>query len=141
MNDALVILPKPQKSLAKAAEPIVVPDAIAAAGPEAVDRLIEFFTAQIRNRNTREAACSQFFDWMYENGVNDCRLVQPVHVAVGLRPCCARNSRFQPSNNGLPLCACSWTGSSRAAFCARTRRQACAAPNTACTGERPLSSM
>ena len=84
MNDALVILPKTQMSVAKAAGAIVVPDAIATAGPGAVNRLIEFFTAQIRNRNTREAygrACSQFFDWMYENGVNDCRLVQPIHVA------------------------------------------------------------
>ena len=84
MNDALVILPKTQMSVAKAAGAIVVPDAIAAAGPGAVNRLIEFFTAQIRNRNTREAygrACSQFFDWMYENGVNYCRLVQPIHVA------------------------------------------------------------
>ncbi|MGA9764538.1 MAG: tyrosine-type recombinase/integrase [Rhodomicrobium sp.] len=84
MSDALVILPKGRKSVGSATESLIIPEAIAAAGPEAVNRLIEFFTAHIRNRNTREAygrACSQFFDWMAENGLADCRLFQPVHVA------------------------------------------------------------
>jgi len=41
-----------------------VPDLVAAAGPRATDAYIEFFTATIRNRNTRLAyarACYQFF--------------------------------------------------------------------------------
>ena len=91
MNDALVILPKSVKSLAKATEPIVVPEAIAAAGPEAVNRLIEFFTAKFINRHRREAfgrAFSRFFDWMHENGINDCRLVEPVHVAGWVEAIC-----------------------------------------------------
>jgi hypothetical protein len=40
------------------------PDLVAAAGPRATDAYIEFFTATIRNRNTRLAyarACYQFF--------------------------------------------------------------------------------
>src|SRR5664279_6296076 len=84
MKTALVILPKTGTPVEVKPAQIVVPIAIAVGGPEAVNRLLEFFTAQIRNPKTREAygrACSQFFDWMYENGVNDCRLVLPVHVA------------------------------------------------------------
>ncbi len=84
MNDALVILPKARSSVGSTADSLMIPEAISAAGPDAVDRVIEFFTAQIRNRNTREAygrACSQFFAWMHENGLNDCRLFKPVHVA------------------------------------------------------------
>ena len=80
VSNALVISPKSDHAIAKASDSILVPDAIAVAGPEAVNRLIEFFTAQIRNPNTREAygrACMQFFAWMAENRVNDCRLVQP----------------------------------------------------------------
>ena len=144
MNDALVILPKTQKSLAKAAAPIVVPDAIAAAGPEAVNRLIEFFTAQIRNRNTREAygrACSQFFDWMYENGVNDCRLVQPVHVAGWVETMLREEFEVPTVKQRLAAVRVLFDWLVTGGILPRTRRQACAVPNTACTGERPLSSM
>jgi hypothetical protein len=41
-------------------------------GPRATDAYIEFFTATIRNRNTRVAyarACYQFFHWCQENGL------------------------------------------------------------------------
>ena len=84
MSNPLVISLKSEQNIAKPSDSILVPDAIAVAGPEAINRLIEFFTAQIRNPNTREAYCRasmQFFAWMAENRVNDCRLVQPVHVA------------------------------------------------------------
>jgi hypothetical protein len=43
-----------------------VPELVAAAGSRATDAYIEFFTATIRNRNTRLAyarACYQFFHW------------------------------------------------------------------------------
>src|SRR5271168_2247519 len=43
-----------------------LPAAIAAAGAHTSERFIEFFTANIRNRNTRMAyafAVRQFFDW------------------------------------------------------------------------------
>jgi hypothetical protein len=69
-----------------------VSDLVAAAGPRATDAYIEFFTATIRNRNTRLAAsdrtrpgrrlslsradalayaraCYQFFHWCQENGL------------------------------------------------------------------------
>jgi len=44
----------------------MLPAAIAARGERAGRRFIEFFTATIRNRNTRMAyarAVKQFFDW------------------------------------------------------------------------------
>jgi hypothetical protein len=41
-----------------------IPELIAAAGPEVTETYVDFFTATIRNRNTRAAyarACWQFF--------------------------------------------------------------------------------
>src|ERR1700752_3078679 len=61
-----------------------VPDLVAAAGPRATDAYIEFFTATIRNRNTRLAyarACYQFFHWCQENGLT-LETVRPFHVAA-----------------------------------------------------------
>src|ERR1700757_4228883 len=61
-----------------------VPDMVAAAGPQATDAYIEFFTATIRNRNTRLAyarACYQFFHWCQENGLT-LETVRPFHVAA-----------------------------------------------------------
>ena len=61
-----------------------VPDLVAAAGPRATDAYIEFFTATIRNRNTRLAyarACYQFFHWARENGLT-LDTVRPFHVAA-----------------------------------------------------------
>ena len=53
-------------------------------GPRATDAYIEFFTATIRNRNTRLAyarACYQFFHWCQENGLA-LDTVRPFHVAA-----------------------------------------------------------
>src|SRR6201987_1646216 len=61
-----------------------VPDLVAAAGPRATEAYIEFFTATIRNRNTRLAyarACYQFFHWARENGLT-LDTVRPFHVAA-----------------------------------------------------------
>jgi len=63
----------------------VVPAIIEEAGPEAFRRFLEFFTAQIRNRNTREAyarAVSQFFGWLHEHGIVRLADIQPVHIAA-----------------------------------------------------------
>ena len=60
-----VVVPPSRASLAAYGE-IVLPRLIAAAGDHAARRFIEFFTATIRNRNTRLAyarAVTQFFDW------------------------------------------------------------------------------
>src|SRR3974390_1014707 len=51
--------------------PHLVPPLIVAAGDQAAWRYIDFFTANIRNPNTRRAyarACSTFFDWCGERG-------------------------------------------------------------------------
>src|SRR5690242_21902065 len=62
-----------------------VPAAVAAAGAPARKRFIEFFTANIRNRNTRLAyarAVSDFFAWCGQAGLPTLDSVQPVHVAA-----------------------------------------------------------
>jgi site-specific recombinase XerD len=54
------------------------------AGEDAAQRVIEFFTAEIRNENTREAyarAARQFFDWAEKRGLT-LETVEPVHVAA-----------------------------------------------------------
>jgi site-specific recombinase XerD len=61
-----------------------VPAVIAARGPHAGRRFIEFFTANIRNPNTRKAyyrATSEFFNWSDKArlGLLD---IEPVHVAA-----------------------------------------------------------
>jgi site-specific recombinase XerD len=63
----------------------LIPAQVAAAGPEASKRFIEFFTANIRNRNTRQAyarAVSDFFRWCEARGLNKLGSLEPVHVAA-----------------------------------------------------------
>jgi site-specific recombinase XerD len=53
--------------------------------PHAARRTLEFFTANIRNPNTRAAyarAARRFASWCAEQGLNDLEAVQPVHVAT-----------------------------------------------------------
>jgi site-specific recombinase XerD len=60
------------------------PALIAAAGVHAQERFIEFFTANIRNRNTRRAyaqAVREFLDWCEAHRVPSITAVQPIHVA------------------------------------------------------------
>ena len=48
-------------------------------------RTLEFFTAQIRNPNTRRAyarAASRFSTWCAEHGLGDLQVIEPVHVAA-----------------------------------------------------------
>ena len=48
-------------------------------------RTVEFFTAQIRNPNTRRAyarAASRFAAWCAEHGLHDLQAIEPVHVAA-----------------------------------------------------------
>ncbi len=77
------ITPYKKKKLAAAgmAEMLAV---IADAGPDAVRRFVEFFTANIRNKNTRAAyarAVSQFLNWCQERHVQ-LHDIQPVVVAA-----------------------------------------------------------
>jgi site-specific recombinase XerD len=62
----------------------LIPVQVAAAGEQAAIRFIEFFTANIRNPNTRAAyarAVSDFFHWCEDRGLRRLDSVQPVHVA------------------------------------------------------------
>ncbi len=64
-------------------EPLA-PVQIIEAGEEAVTRFIEFFTANIRNINTRAAyarAVSDFFRWCEARGLHSLNAVRPVNVA------------------------------------------------------------
>jgi hypothetical protein len=71
-----------------------VPDLVAAAGPRATDAYIEFFTATIRNRNTRLAyarACYQFFHWCQENGLTwRAKSIPDSHITFMPKSGCVR---------------------------------------------------
>lgn len=64
---------------------LVLPALIAGQGRRAGKRYVEFFTAQIRNPNTRAAygrAVNQFFAWCDERGISNLDQVEPVVVAA-----------------------------------------------------------
>ena len=59
--------------------------ALLAPDPDAERRVIEFFTAHIRNPNTRRAyaqAAAGFAAWSESHGIAHLRAVEPVHVAA-----------------------------------------------------------
>jgi site-specific recombinase XerD len=61
------------------------PALVAAAGERASYRFFEFFTAQIRNPNTRRAyarAAVEFFDWLEARRVTQITAIESVHVAA-----------------------------------------------------------
>jgi Phage integrase, N-terminal SAM-like domain len=61
------------------------PALVAAAGERASYRFLEFFTANIRNPNTRRAyarAVMDFFDWLAARGVTRLTAIESVHVAA-----------------------------------------------------------
>jgi site-specific recombinase XerD len=62
----------------------VMPALIARAGERAAWRFLEFFTVNIRNKNTRAAygqAAGAFLRWCEGRGITRIEDVQPVHVA------------------------------------------------------------
>ena len=62
-----------------------LPVLVAASGPRAGVRFLEFFTAQIRNPHTRRAyarAAAEFLAWCESAGVTSLPQVQPMHVAA-----------------------------------------------------------
>jgi integrase/recombinase XerD len=74
MNTLALIDPRPS-----------VPSLIAVAGERAAGRFLEFFTVNIRNRNTRVAygrAAGAFLRWCERQGITRLQEVQPVHVAA-----------------------------------------------------------
>ncbi len=61
-----------------------MPALIAGAADRAALRFLEFFTVNIRNRNTRAAyarAAAVFLGWCEGQGIGTLGRVQPVHVA------------------------------------------------------------
>jgi site-specific recombinase XerD len=78
------LVPIPNRDLARAGLERL-PRIIARAGETAAWRFIEFFTASIRNRNTRAAyarAVSQFFAWCEKHRIYSLDQVKPVVVAA-----------------------------------------------------------
>ena len=64
---------------------LALPALIAVAGKSAETRFVEFFTANIRNPNTRRAyarAVNEFLTWCAAIGVLDLLAVGPLHVAT-----------------------------------------------------------
>ena len=71
-------------SLATLSSPAVVPALVAQLGDHASWRYIEFFTAHMRNPNTRRAyarACARFFAWCDERGLA-LASIRPFDVAA-----------------------------------------------------------
>jgi site-specific recombinase XerD len=59
--------------------------ALFAPDEKTAERILEFFTAQIRNPNTRKAyarATGEFAAWCSEQGISELAQVRPVHVAA-----------------------------------------------------------
>jgi site-specific recombinase XerD len=78
------LVPIPRRDLGSAGLENV-PAAIAHAGEKAAWRFVEFFTATIRNRNTRAAyaqAVMQFFAWCEEHRIGTLNQISPVVVAT-----------------------------------------------------------
>jgi integrase/recombinase XerD len=70
--------------LVRAEKGIILPAIIAGEGPRASKRFLEFFTANIRNANTRLSymrAISPFLAWCEERGL-ELRQVEPIAVAA-----------------------------------------------------------
>ena len=64
---------------------LAIPAAIADAGDHAARRFLEFFAANIRNKNTRLAyyrAVSSFFAWVEQHRIGELADIEPVHVAA-----------------------------------------------------------
>jgi integrase/recombinase XerD len=61
------------------------PALVANAGDRAILRFLEYFTVNIRNRNTRAAyarAAADFLGWCEGQGITELGRVRPVHVAA-----------------------------------------------------------
>jgi integrase/recombinase XerD len=64
---------------------ISLPSLITRAGPKAALRFAEFFTVNIRNKNTRQAygrAAAAFLNWCEKRGLTGLQQIQPIHVAA-----------------------------------------------------------
>jgi site-specific recombinase XerD len=83
MTDQLPAIIEPN-ALTKLTDAHLVPVLIADLGEQASWRYVEFFTANIRNPNTRRAyarACSRFFAWCDDHGLT-LTMIRPFDVAA-----------------------------------------------------------
>jgi site-specific recombinase XerD len=81
---------------------------VAPAGDRAQERFIEFFTANIRNRNTRRAyaqAASEFLVWCKHHRLPSIAAVQPVHVAGYIEELTRARSAPTAKSGGFPRSA------------------------------------
>lgn len=84
MKDEEVSVPQPESGVVDWYAAGQVPAIIQHAGKKARKRFLEFFTATIRNENTRTAyarAVGQFFDWCQGYGLALVD-IEPIHVAA-----------------------------------------------------------
>ena len=77
----IAVVPSSLVARTKSAELLTLftPDAVAAR------RFVEFFTANVRNPNTRRTyswAVTQFVAWCNQNGLQEVRDIEPAHVAA-----------------------------------------------------------
>lgn len=80
------------------------PAVILQAGPDACRQFVEFFTANIRNRNTRTAyarAVVQFLEWCEALGLS-LRDLRPFHVAAYVEELPKRPSQERPVTRKAP---------------------------------------
>ncbi|MEO1130290.1 MAG: tyrosine-type recombinase/integrase [Planctomycetota bacterium] len=78
------IIQVPGRTELTLASDVVLPALFANAGERASRRVIEFFTAQIRNKNTRTAyahAVARFASWCEDRGI-DLERIEPIMVAA-----------------------------------------------------------
>src|SRR5580693_9377632 len=78
------VLPPGASNMEVAALHALIPTLIADAGDQAAWRYVDFFTANIRNPNTRRAyarACSTFLDWCETRG-RDLGTIRPFDVST-----------------------------------------------------------
>jgi site-specific recombinase XerD len=71
--------------LSTAHRTIAVPAVLADVGDHAARRFLEFFAAQIRNKNTRMAyyrVVCHFFAWVEQHRIGELADIEPLHVAA-----------------------------------------------------------
>ena len=83
MNELVPI--SPPRGISPASGAVAVPAVIANAGDRAARRFLEYFAANIRNKNTRMAyyrACCSFFAWVEHHRIGELADIEPIHVAA-----------------------------------------------------------
>ena len=105
--------PEPTTALAviePATGTMVVPAMVADLGEAAALRFIDFFTANIRNPNTRAAyavAVRGFFRWLETRGVTELGAIRTHHVSAYVEVLTRATRRRRSSSTWRPSACCS----------------------------------